>query len=1040
MSLLSLSDDQRSALSQARLLLGSVGLESLLGLDGTYDPPAQPANRATGLHSLVEGSRYQASPALPFTTSQKANNEHVVSRETKCSAVAHHPPYAIVPYPQSGSHATDRILHIFEVDPDDFSNPLDSFQYSFNENHGQNNATTPLLRDEQGNSIQCIKRHGKCSSVKTCSFLPLVVPGPSSLVSPTPSFNDAEKELFLKTLALFCALQHSGCNFDSDTTLSEEVGDSEDDIPDDVLELDDSPGAETYDSRAPQRNLCQGRLVLFSNDNRYFIRCSKRRAGAQGHLYLSGIENYDLDYLSALISSDADAISQHEKAAATRGYGPLAPCNFVTSVRNQAICSDFHRFPDGSLRRGTLSVARGCASKCSVYVPVAAQRSACPFVLVVCSGPHNHPDPAPTKTPPAIRGLFESMLRDLDWQLADATPRRLMLNGAFLGRLRSALGWTDKRMPTLAHLHPSLGNYDHVAYLINCLRKQEYPNGTGLDAARELLARNSTVSTDLHYVRAVEERLLKGKTVQFVICMFPAQSVTLQRARRITIDTAFKRVKGWYEFEIEAWDDSANASMTVARVFLNSLTREAHFEVLKCLNGVIEIDTGSHIKFSYLHGRGMGWDTVHADQHKGQAMGVGDLASWIAARTLAADHPSCRYSVLEHLLHFYMLCIAHFFRNLLKIKTKVPPNVYAAMLSLASPEPLPDFNHTIALIRSGPKAANDWLEDKLTGSPFALPALYWPKSKIPLEIWKAAPRTTNGNEQAHRSVNRDGTQLSLLAGIERGLQHDWRLLSSRETLAEYGVHTRYQVPDHFRRALRSLRRHDSAQQKRLARHDEELVDAIALADRSTQSLAHATAQTRVPASSASGGREQNKRVREAYDAALSAEERVRKLSRGASGAVPFASRPPLPQLASLEAQSAGLRHSQSLPQMLSSGMVRHATPGSSSMTSHVLSAHDLLGSTAPFSTSSTHQESSASSSASYQPESISFPTQYGAQEGYYGRDADAHTPLDGSYPHRQRSLSLQPPSSHHEVYPPYYVSPDAFHQPHPYPQNQYYWR
>jgi len=55
---------------------------------------------------------------------------------------------------------------------------------------------------------------------------------------------------------------------------------------------------------------------------------------------------------------------------------------------------------------------------------------------------------------------------------------------------------------------------------------------------------------------------------------------------------------------------------------------------------------------------------------------------------------------------------------------------------------------------------------------FVIPAIYRPESKIPLEIWQAAPSTTNGNEQAHRNINRDGTRLTLLAAMMRGLQYD----------------------------------------------------------------------------------------------------------------------------------------------------------------------------------------------------------------------------------------------------------------------------
>ena len=67
---------------------------------------------------------------------------------------------------------------------------------------------------------------------------------------------------------------------------------------------------------------------------------------------------------------------------------------------------------------------------------------------------------------------------------------------------------------------------------------------------------------------------------------------------------------------------------------------------------------------------------------------------------------------------------------------------------------------------------SDWLKDKEMSSPFAIPALYQPVSKIPLEVWCASPSTSNGNKQAHRSINEDGTKLTMLAGIHRGMQYD----------------------------------------------------------------------------------------------------------------------------------------------------------------------------------------------------------------------------------------------------------------------------
>jgi len=57
-----------------------------------------------------------------------------------------------------------------------------------------------------------------------------------------------------------------------------------------------------------------------------------------------------------------------------------------------------------------------------------------------------------------------------------------------------------------------------------------------------------------------------------------------------------------------------------------------------------------------------------------------------------------------------------------------------------------------------------WLKDKVDIK-FVIAALYWPESKIPLEMWNAAPSTSNRNEQAHRNANQDGIKLTLLAAL-----------------------------------------------------------------------------------------------------------------------------------------------------------------------------------------------------------------------------------------------------------------------------------
>jgi len=54
-------------------------------------------------------------------------------------------------------------------------------------------------------------------------------------------------------------------------------------------------------------------------------------------------------------------------------------------------------------------------------------------------------------------------------------------------------------------------------------------------------------------------------------------------------------------------------------------------------------------------------------------------------------------------------------------------------------------------------------------------------------MWNAPPSTSNGNEQAHRNINRDGIQHTLLAAIMRGLQLDTRAIASFTLYRDQGI-------------------------------------------------------------------------------------------------------------------------------------------------------------------------------------------------------------------------------------------------------------
>ena len=100
----------------------------------------------------------------------------------------------------------------------------------------------------------------------------------------------------------------------------------------------------------------------------------------------------------------------------------------------------------------------------------------------------------------------------------------------------------------------------------------------------------------------------------------------------------------------------------------------------------------------------------------------------------------------------------------------------------------------------------DWLDDKLIQTKFALPALYWPASRMLLEVWKACPPTTNGNEQVHRNVNCDGIGLTLLAGVMQGKYYNKRALEGIVGTKETGVLYHDDISTHHFRKVRAVTR------------------------------------------------------------------------------------------------------------------------------------------------------------------------------------------------------------------------------------------
>ncbi|KAF8581881.1 hypothetical protein K439DRAFT_1618693 [Ramaria rubella] len=333
-----------------------------------------------------------------------------------------------------------------------------------------------------------------------------------------------------------------------------------------------------------------------------------------------------------------------------------------------------------------------------------------------------------------------------------------------MAALRNQLLWTGLQDPLLSALHPSLGNMDHMACLIDLMRAEYFPNGSGLKGAKELCQQHKLLPLSEQYVCAVETVTLPGlDPFTIIICMLPSMSGFLMTTKRPTIDTSFKRADGFEEFEIEAWFPHDMRSIVCARVFVTSGSAPAHLAMFKLLFKIAEDDTGVAVKFKHIHGSG--YEVMVADAHKGQALEFGPQ---VQVRMRRGIHKLGNHITDE--------------RSKISFDTAVPNQQCLSNLLLA------------------------WMNDKEVGSPFIIPTIYQPASKIPLEVWKAAPSTSNGNKQAHHNVNRDGMGLTLLAAIMRGLQYDVRAVRSVGLMREAGIHQRDQQPMYFRRVGRSVLR------------------------------------------------------------------------------------------------------------------------------------------------------------------------------------------------------------------------------------------
>ncbi|KAG6826455.1 hypothetical protein H0H92_015743 [Tricholoma furcatifolium] len=519
------------------------------------------------------------------------------------------------------------------------------------------------------------------------------------------------------------------------------------------------------------------------------------------------------------------------------------------------------------------TVLCGCIMKVKfrIYEPLESFRAACPWIFVTSSGTHQHPIPLPQKTPPHIRSAVNRLLERLGTALADLTPRRFLRHPIVKDYLAEVL--PNVPSPTLSDLHVSLANREHLAYYIDQVKKEQYPYGTGWEGPSHLSAtgvrhykecNDRDLPQEDLYIRKIVElpadacaahledepvRTGQSEDVRMVICMTKEGSRRLLTSQYLQSDIGFKRVIGFYEFELALELTVApRTGVIFCRVFLNRQTATAHERLFREIDDIVKIDTGRRLQWRHIHGNTVE-DTdgmiLHfaADQHPGQAKGLGlYLQSLTLERKGVYDlHEPDRLltdlSPYEHLHRVFRLCTVHALRNIHDARG-ITDEVRNLMRSLICMEH-PAWDRTLEEIRTlGGKVGADWIQNKVD-SKFALEGLCWEKSYIPWYIWKAGEANSNLVESVHADVNREGISCSLLGGIAKGRSFDAMKMKTLSAFETSGIRPSYKSGHLMENAAKNLKRKHRAHRNQLAAEDAKIAAHNARIEKARSSLTKA---------------------------------------------------------------------------------------------------------------------------------------------------------------------------------------------------------
>ncbi|KAJ4463942.1 hypothetical protein C8R41DRAFT_898717 [Lentinula lateritia] len=656
-----------------------------------------------------------------------------ISRKTTLSVVYRYPVGLVLEYPETGTTSEEVVGHLFELGIDNWISPGRDFTYPRGEPRGNSKecVTNPLLLDSTtGVMVPCIVRHSTCQGVKIYNE------NMTHSLATREQLRDLmqhSKEQQMETSAYLTAIRRVGCT--SEANLGQDASES-------LLDRLERIALRRGYPEMP--NCCTGGLIFqWSFDGTPYIKCEHHsRFHNRDHFYDNTIGNgrFNVEYLEAVLTNDHDKVGRIELEAQLDGYGPRTSCHMVTNNTSQRLtCTWDHRDQeDGSLKQPNL-ISTGCHCTFREYEPLEEYRSSCPYLLITSRGSHSHLIPLPQKTPTKVKLELESLFEKMEVELADL-------------RLKYLKAQQDSSLEPDAH-------YVRAVIEIPITELQLDENDLVEDQPGEVAL----------------------QPLRIAICMTLEASRRFVKTQYLQSDIGFKRIMGFYEFEVASIDRYSNTSITLCRVYLNHQTAHAH-RLWRHLHGY-NIDDYDGLILNWV-----------VDHHRGQAKGIGlyvhDLACSLAPKT--GFHQPLR--LIQDLkvrgVMRGLICVQH-----------------------------DDWDGALEQIRtSGGKAAQNWLWDKET-SGFVFPASCWEKSYIPFDIWNARLRESNVVEVVHANVNMEGTQCTLVGGVHKGKHYD--LLKQRSLInhEDFGIHESYSSKHSYENAMKNHKRKAHGRKKNLHQED-----------------------------------------------------------------------------------------------------------------------------------------------------------------------------------------------------------------------------